>query len=337
MMSLLTVLIPVHNAAGTLNQALASLRSQTFDGWEAVLVDDASEDGSSELLESWVRRDGRFTLVRNEVQQGISASLNRAMENVQTPLIARMDADDICLSTRFERQVAAMRSNLADVVGCRVRYFTDGGDVGEGSLRYEEWMNSLTTPQEHERDLFVECPLAHPTLMMRRALLQAVGGYRSMGWPEDYDLLMRLSLQGASLAKVPERLLLWRDHAARLSRTHSDYWISSFFRLKAHFLCRRYLAQGRPPLIFGAGPVGKALVRCLLEEGCRPRGFVDLDPKKQGQSLHGLPVYGLSDALALRGEVFGLGALGQPGARQNLRTALAHYGWSELDDFCCVA
>ena len=336
-MPLISVLLPVRNAASTLNQALASLRSQTLTDWEAIIVDDGSTDESPALLESWMRKDERFSVYRATEHRGLVASLNQALSEAQGEIVARMDADDVALSTRFERQAAALERGDGEILGCRVRYFVESSDVGAGTQRYECWLNSLISPEEHARDIFIDCPLAHPTLMLRRELLESAGGYRAMGWAEDYDLLLRLWIGGARLAKTPERLLLWRDHPTRLARTHPDYWHASFFRARAHFLARSYLAEGRPALIFGAGQVGKTMARALQREGCCVEAFVDPDAGQIDHEIHGIPVIGEAEAAERKGRVFGLAALGEPGARETVRHSLDEAGWIEGVDFCCVA
>src|SRR5690606_33553161 len=102
-------------------------------------------------------------------------------------LIARMDADDVAEPDRLERQVAWLEAR-PDHAGCgtRVRYFPRAS-VRDGARRYEAWLNGIESAADVERDAFVECPVAHPTLMLRRAALVAAGGYRDAGWPEDYD------------------------------------------------------------------------------------------------------------------------------------------------------
>jgi hypothetical protein len=217
-----------------------------------------------------------------------------------------------------------------------VRYFPEEA-VGAGARRYEAWLNGLTTPEEHARDIFVECPLAHPTFMLRREVLEAVGGYRACGWPEDYDLLMRIWQRGYGLAKVPEVLLLWRESEARASRVHPDYGPDAFRRCKVHYLRETFLAGGRPALVWGAGRVGKLLARGLLAAGTALYGFVELDRRKIGQSIYGAPVLSLPEALARRGEAFGLAAVGQDGARDEIRATLQAAGWIDGHDFCCVA
>src|SRR5690606_25417557 len=152
--------------------------------------------------------------------------------------------------------------------------------------RYERWLNSLVQPEDLARDIFVECPIAHPALVARRAAVLAVGGYRAPGWPEDYDLVLRLWAAGGRLANVPEVLLHWRERADRTSRTDPRYSADAFRRCKVHHLRRTLLvarpgggagaseaesdcgpAAARPAVVWGAGPVGKRFARELLRQG----------------------------------------------------------------------
>jgi hypothetical protein len=187
-----------------------------------------------------------------------------------------------------------------------------------------------------ERDLFVECPIPHPTLMVRADAMEVAGGYRDLGWPEDYDLIFRLWEGGGRFAKVPETLLRWRESAGRLSRTHGAYTEESFRKCKVHFLLRFHLCRGRGVVVWGAGPVGKAFARELLRQGGTLVAFVDLDPRKVGQSVHGVPVIPPEDVERFRGS-FCVAAVGQEGARQEIREALEGGGWRELVDFAAVA
>jgi glycosyltransferase involved in cell wall biosynthesis len=331
----ISVLLPARNAAGTLEEALGSLAAQTFEDWEAIVVDDASVDGTTDILEEWARRDRRFRLLRNLEHEGIVSSLNRAAGEARAPVLARMDADDISLPERFERQLGELRGTGAALVGCRVRYFPDDLVQG-GARRYEEWLNSILSAGDHARDVFIECPVAHPTMMLRAEAFRAAGGYQDHGWPEDYDLCLRLWSAGLPIAKVPEVLFLWREHPQRASRTHPEYGLDAFYRCKAHFLRNTHLRE-KPALVFAAGPVGKAMARALLEEGVTLQAFVDLDPRKIGQQIYGLPVLSQPEGFSLRGKAFGLAAVGQPAGREVLRAELKAAGWIDGEDFCCVA
>ncbi|MGI9627504.1 MAG: glycosyltransferase family 2 protein, partial [Longimicrobiales bacterium] len=242
------MLLPVRDGAEHIERALASLSSQTLGGFGVLVLDDGSEDGTAGICEAFSRADSRFRLVRGP-REGLVPTLQRGLALVETPLVARMDADDVSHSERLERQLSFLQANEA-LAGCGsgVRY-TPEAAVTDRSRAYQSWLNGMTSWGAVERDLFVECPLAHPTFFFRTEVLRAVGGYRDQGWPEDYDLLLRLWRAGHRFAAVPEVLLDWSIEERGLSRTHPAYSLEAFHRCRAHHLARSHLAQGREAYI----------------------------------------------------------------------------------------
>jgi glycosyltransferase involved in cell wall biosynthesis len=312
------------------------LRAQSLEDVEFVVVDDGSTDGTPDLLAAWAADDPRVRALKTAGGEGIIASLERARAEARAPVLARMDHDDIALPDRLAAQLDLLEDRPEVVLcGCGVESFREGG-LGDGSLRYQAWLNALTEPSEIVRDLFVECPLAHPTFMMRAGAVARVGGYRDLGWPEDYDLVLRLWEAGGVLAKVPEILLRWRDHPRRLSRTSSRYAPAAFRRLKVDVLRRTLLRERDGIVVWGAGPTGKAFSRCLAEAAVPVRAFVELDPRKVGQEIHGAPVVSPDGVGAYRGSLC-VAAVGQDGAREEIRGELSARGWREMTDFCAVA
>jgi hypothetical protein len=268
--------------------------------------------------------------------RGIVAALEAARAVARGRWLARMDADDVCEPGRFALQRALMASDpTLAVCGTHVRCFPREGQ-SDGGRRYEAWLNATADADEVERELFVECPLAHPSFFLDAEATARVGGYRDRGWPEDYDLLLRLWRAGGRLAKVPRPLLRWRDRADRLQRTSPVYGDDAFLRCKAHHLLRSLLADGRPVAVWGAGPVGKAFARGLSALGVRVRAFVEVDRRKIGQEIHGAPVLDTRGGLGLEG-VLHVAAVGQPGARATLRALLDGAGLEELEDYVAVA
>jgi len=332
---LISVLLPVRDGAEHLPDAIESIEAQTLEDFEVLAVDDGSEDATGALLAGWVARDPRVTVVRQEAG-GIVRALEAARELAKGTWLARMDADDVCTSTRFARQLALMKLD-ATLVGCGscIEYFPREV-LKDGARRYEAWMNEATLPEEIERELFVECPLAHPTFFLKADAVEAVGGYRDAGWAEDYDLILRLWEAGGRFAKVPSTLVRWREGPDRLSRTDSRYAPEAFLACKVHYL-RRTLLKGRDGIVvWGAGPVGKAAARAFVEAGETLRAFVEVDPRKIGQEIHGAPVLALDEGAGIEG-VLHLGAVGQPGARARIRDALVAAGRTELRDFVAIA
>jgi glycosyltransferase involved in cell wall biosynthesis len=328
-----SVLLPCRNAAPFLDEALASLAAQTYRDFEIVAVDDGSTDDTAAVLGAWSRRGIGVRVLRTG-PRGIVEALNAAAAAARGALLARMDADDVAEPERLARQVAWMEAHPeAAACGTLVRYFPREC-LRDGARRYESWVNAVVTAGEIARDLFVECPIPHPTLMMRRTDLEALGGYRDEGWPEDYDLILRLAGAGRPLGKVADVLLHWRDRPDRLSRTAVRYRAEAFRRCKVHYLDVRL--RGRPAVVWGAGPIGKAFARALRARGGTVAAFVDIDPRKVGQRVHGVPVIA-PDAIGAYRACYVLAAVGQTDAREQIRAALRAAGWEEGRQFCAVA
>jgi len=313
----------VRDAASTLPACLASLRAQTFADFEVIAVDDGSRDKSAAVLARAAAGDRRLRVM--EGPGGLVAALNAAAAEASGELLARMDADDVALPARFARQVSRLDADPAlDVLGCRVALL-DGGDLGNAGMRaYVDWSNTLLTHEALAADMFVESPLAHPSVMMRAAALRRLGGYRSFEGPEDYDLWLRALGAGCRFAKCPEVLLQWRDTASRLSRTDPRYAPERFFDLKMEWFLRAEPA-GAGVVVWGAGPIGKAWGRGLAARGRALRAFVEVDPRKIGRTIHGAPVIAVAAAGAFGGEVH-LAAVGRSEARRRIRAAAAALG-----------
>lgn len=325
----------MRDGAEHLPEAAASLEAQTEGDFEVIVVDDGSSDETPGILEAWSERDRRVRVVR-QAAEGIVAALERARLEARGTYLARMDADDVCEPRRLEAQRDLLDAEPA-LAGCgtRIRYFPRHR-LGAGARRYEAWLNGASSPEEVAREVFVECPLAHPTFFMRSEAVAAVGGYRERGWPEDYDLVLRLWAADRALANVPEVLLHWREGGARLSRTHRAYALEAFIACKVHYLRGTVLSDGRAAAIWGAGPVGKAFARALRGAAVPVAAFVEVDPRKIGQEIHGAPVIDTPRGLALE-DVLHLAAVGQPGVRDQLRRILSGAGLREMRDFVAVA
>lgn len=322
---LVSVLLPVRDAEAFLAEALASLSKQTHEDFEVIVVDDGSRDASRAIAEEWALGDRRFRVVQQE-PRGFVAASQRACAEARGRYVAAMGADDIARPRRLEVQLAALHEEGLDACGGGVSYFPDATD---GLRRYEAWLNSLTTVEAARRDVFVECPIGHPALFARREAI----AYREVDWPEDYDLVLRLWAAGGRFRNVEDVVLDWRDHPVRLARTDSRYSLTAFARCKVHYL-RTQALRGRPAVVWGAGPVGKLYARVLMEAGVDIAALVDVDARKIGKRIYGIPV--LAHHEGPRDGVV-LGAVAGEAARARLRELAHVQGRREGDDFFAVA
>jgi glycosyltransferase involved in cell wall biosynthesis len=330
-----SILLPCRDAAAYLPDTIGSIQAQSFTDFEVVAVDDGSVDGTLALLRSWAREDSRVKVLAQPAL-GIVPALQRAVAASSGQILVRMDADDVAYSTRIERQVELLEQNPEiGACGTLVRYFPRGVVAG-GAQRYEMWINALIEHDDIIRDIFVECPIAHPTMAVRREVLEQVGGYQDNGWPEDYDLVFRLWINGIAMAKVPEVLLRWRERIDRTSRTDPRYDEDAFRRIKVHYLRNTLLNGHRGVVVWGAGPVGKAFALELKSQKVKVRAFIELDQRKIGQTIHDTPVIA-PDGLEEYRDAFAVAAVGLPNAREEIRAALNGQGWVEGRDYVAVA
>ena len=330
----ISVLMPVRNEAAYLPAALSSLAQQTLREWELIAVDDGSQDETPSILAAAARHDSRICVIRRE-GGGLVAALNSGLEACRAPLLARMDGDDICHPRRFELQAAYLDSHAgAGLVASRFRHFPRS-TLKQGMLAYETWQNSLSNHDLIMRDRFIESPFVHPSIMARRHLITAAGGYRDCGWAEDYDLWLRLAESGVRFARLPQTLLFWRDHPERATRTMNEYSAAAFRACKLQHLKQDWLRDEQSVTIAGAGQEGRAWQRLLAGAGIPVSNWVDVDPRKIGRTLHGAPVLSTDQLKGQHGKI--LVAIGVRGAREQFRELVSRLSLKEGLDFICVA
>jgi glycosyltransferase involved in cell wall biosynthesis len=325
--------MPVRNEERFLPAALALLQAQTFAQWELVAVDDHSTPGTADILAGAAVADGRIQ-VMSPREHGLVPALNSGLAACKAPLVARMDGDDVCHPQRLQRQKDFMGQHPeVGLLACNFRHFPRR-HLRVGMLAYEEWQNSLCSQEEIMRDRFVESPFVHPTVMFRRETVSSAGGYRDMGWAEDYDLWLRLADSGVRFASLSEVLLYWRDRPERATRTMAEYAADAFRRCKAHHLRNGFLRGASSVTLIGAGLEGRAWRRVLEDVGIKVTRWVDLDPRKIGRQLHGALVVTMEALEPGSGPM--LVTIGSRGARAQVRQSASAQGLVEGQDYVCV-
>lgn len=220
----------VYNAMPHLPAAVESILKQTCDNFVLLIVDDGSTDDSGAYLDSL--DDPRIQLIHQE-NAGLGTALNRGIEEVRTPYVARMDADDISLPTRLEKQLAVMEANPELVMlGCALAYTVDGDRYG----------HAPPMPTEHKHLMAIlragGHAISHPTIFCRTDVLRKVGGYRISGVGQDWDLFLRMGEAGRT-SNLSEVLFLMRLHPDSNAWKSADKTVRGNAYARACARCRR--------------------------------------------------------------------------------------------------
>lgn len=334
-MDLISVILPVHNCAQYLEQAIISIQRQTYPQWELLIGDDGSTDGTPDLIKRYQGVDRR---VRGSFfpKIGLVPVLNALVTKAAGSYLARMDADDISHPERLFWCAEYYRCHPeCTLLGTQVTLFPESS-VSPGMAAYNQWLDSLTDHETIDREILVECPLPHPTFFLRRADLINVGGYREGPWPEDYELVLRLWSAGAKFAKIPQRLVKWRLWPGKSSFRTRRYSREAFMKVKVEYLKRLGLLDRRRLIILGAGKSGKILINSLREAGHRPHHVIDSNPNRINNRINGIPVLP-PNSLQKEGNQFLLIAAGLKLAGAVLRPWLSSLGYVELADYRFVS
>ena len=337
---MISVLLPYRDAAATLGDALESVLADLSSDDEVIAIDDSSHDDSASLVQTIAARDRRVVMIASggtDATNGLVRALCTGVGAARGELLARMDGDDLTLPGRFAAQRAALLDDPGlGAIGVEVEAFPAAAG---GMQRYIAWQNAPTSRADHARAIFVEAPPCHPSTMIRRAALDAVGGFREVPWAVDYDLWLRLDAAGFGLAKVPRILFRWRMSAESMTWTSPKNTPACFLAARAHFLASRLREQGRPFAVWGAGKTGRRLARALETHALAPDAFVDIDPKKIGRTARGRPIVGATTAVerAANGDWLLVIALGEAGARDEVRERLSRAGLVEGRAYVCAA
>ena len=211
-----SVVMAAYNAAEFLREALDSVIAQTSADWELVVVEDGSADDTPAILREYAARDDRVKIVENGRNLGLPESLNRGIAAARSPLIARLDADDVAEPNRLARQLAELdRRPALDLLGSWTAEIDERGRFTGGGFALPDDANLIGWAMTRTNVIY------HPTALFRRTAFDAAGGYQA-GKAEDYDLFARMLVGGAGVGIVPERLVRYRLSAGQMTRASAD-------------------------------------------------------------------------------------------------------------------
>ena len=211
----------VYNGEDYLSEAIDSVLSQSFTDFELIIINDCSTDRTSEILSDYASRDGRVKVHTNEINLRLPSSLNKALSLAEGKYVARMDADDICLPDRLEKQYAFMESH-PDIALSSCRFMTlKNGVIASGGCGGRNDSESIKAL------LSVTNPILHPGIIAKTDVIRHLGYDKSFTCTEDMELWTRFIMEGYDVEILPEYLMVYRLHdkqitGTTLARQHSE-------------------------------------------------------------------------------------------------------------------
>ena len=209
----ISLIMSVYNGEDYLREAIDSVLGQTFSAWEFIIINDCSTDGTAEILSEYAARDERIKVYTNEVNLRLPSSLNKALSYAQGKYIARMDADDICLPDRLEKQYAFMEKNT-DVALSSCRFMTtQHGVVSSGGCGGKCDFESVKAL------LLVTNPILHPGIIAKAEIIKKLGYDKNFTCTEDIELWTRFVTNGYKIEIMSEYLMIYRLHDKQITGT----------------------------------------------------------------------------------------------------------------------
>ena len=218
----ISVLMGIYNEKKKeqVEMAISSILNQSYSNFEFIICDDGSSEEFFLWLQEYCKTDERIHLLRNEKNEGLSKALNRCLKYANGEYIARMDADDISLPERFEKQVMFLKTHPEYAfTGSAVSLIDEGGIWGERK----------PSERPQKTDFLWTSPFIHPSIMMKTSVLQNMNGYTTADYAErteDYDLFMRLYAAGEKGYNLQEKLFLYREDRNAFAKRKYRYRIN---------------------------------------------------------------------------------------------------------------
>ncbi len=228
---MITVIMSTYNESiRYISEAIESILNQTYRDFEFIIVNDNPENKSlANILNKYRAKDNRIKVIDNELNVGLTASLNRALSIAKGDIIVRMDADDVSLEHRIEEQLLYMQSHDLDIIGCELQRIDENGVV------IDNISNKSYNSECISRLLRLDNCVAHPTWMVKKDIYVNLNGYREIKACEDYDFLLRALRHNYKIGIVDKVLFQYRINSKGISQNNA-------FRqmMTGHYLQKNY-------------------------------------------------------------------------------------------------
>ncbi|HHY42509.1 MAG TPA: glycosyltransferase [Thermoanaerobacterales bacterium] len=227
MNKLVTVIMSTYNEEERhLRTAIDSILNQTYKNIEFIIIlDNPLNQNILDILNDYKQRDERITIIVNKRNLGLAESLNKGLSIAKGDYIARMDADDISVENRIEKQIDFLEKNSSwDIVACNVSVIDENDKVITSDFKVPKNFRQL------KRILRYGNPVVHPSVVMKRSVLIKLNGYRDFPVAQDYDLWLRAVEAGFKIFVLDEKLIYYRirENGISVSNAYKQYLLAKY-------------------------------------------------------------------------------------------------------------
>jgi glycosyltransferase involved in cell wall biosynthesis len=229
---LVSVFIPVYNAEGYIEDAIDSVLNQTYQNFEIIVLNDGSTDQTQHILKELAKKDERIKIYKNEQNLGLTLTRNKGINLCKGEYIALLDADDLMVKQRIEKQIDFLKTNPDyDAVSSWMQIFDQYGL--KQIIRYRETMN------DYKSVSIFYSPISHAAALFKSSVIQKLGYRTPFKFAEDYDMWFRF-LMHYKVAVIPEVLYLYRNHEAQTisdtnKKAHDYYHLELIRAMQDYF------------------------------------------------------------------------------------------------------
>jgi len=277
----------IKDTALFLPDCLNSILAQTYTNWELIAVNDHSSDETPTILKAFAKKDPRIRVFDSD-RPRLIPTLQVAYAQVEGTLINRMDSDDKMPDYKLEVLVNEwLQYGKGHIIAGGTQHFVDEGEVGDGFLKYENWLNEVARSNTHYREIYRECVIPSHCWLIHKEDFDNAGAFDPVVYPEDYDLCFRFYQQGLKVVGIDVILHYWRDRSNRISRTWEEYKDNRYFELKLQYFYKLDRDHKRPLVLWGAGKNGKDLAQLILSYEKNVHWVCD-NERKIGKDIYGI-------------------------------------------------
>ena len=328
---LISIIMAVKDTAPYLRDCLDSILAQSYQNWELIAVNDHSSDDSPKILQEYAAKDSRIGFF-NSNKPKLIPTLQIAYSKAKGELINRMDSDD--KMPDYKLQVLYdewIKHGKGTVIAGGTKHFVDEGVVGEGFIKYEEWLNEVARKSTHYQEIYKECVIPSHCWLIHKDDFDAAGAFDPLVYPEDYDLCFRFYKLGLTIVGIDKILHYWRDRSDRISRTWEEYKDNRYFDLKLRYFYELDRDHSRPLVLWGCGRNGKNMAR-LIQSYNDIFHWVCDNERKIGKDIYGVQLEHYNAIKSIENPQIII-VVSSPDGKKDIKKQLALYNKKPVGDY----